>query len=142
MTVVAVEDLVVEPQIDAVGNIAPHHDWCFERVGPRCFRVSLSARNGDIYQVEVDCARFPVEPAAFHWRNRETGALDQIADSPEPYGYFHSSGRICAPWNRLASMPDGPHPDWVRSGWQEQSGNKGHGADGGNGATHSSRTAE
>ena len=50
---------------------------------------------------------------------RETGELDCLLDSPQPYGYFHGSGRICAPWNRLASMEDGPHPEWKRMNWQE-----------------------
>ena len=79
------------------------HGWEFERVGQRRFRVSLSAGNGDAFQIEVECDGFPAQPAAFHWRNCETGQLDDVADSPEPYGFFFSTGEICAPWNRLAS---------------------------------------
>ena len=122
---VVVDDLVVEPQIAAVEEIAQLHGWPFERVGPRCFRVSLSAQNGDVYQLEVECVGFPAEPAAFHWRNPVTGQLDDLVDTPAPYGYFHDSGRICATWNRLASMPGGPHPKWVKAGWQEQPRTKG-----------------
>ena len=117
---VAVSDVIVEPQIEAVVEIAQCHGWLFERVGPRCFRISLSARGGDIYQLEVDCDRFPMLPPAFHWRNPSTGELDQPADAPIPYNFFHGSGRICAPWNRLASTAGGPHPEWNVSGWQEQ----------------------
>ena len=120
MTVVAVNDLIIEPQIEAVAEIAQCHDWPFERVGPRCFRISLSARNVDVYQLEVNYDEFPAQPPAFHWRNPNTGELDQPADAPMPYNFFHSSNRICAPWNRLASTSGGPHTEWVQSGWREQ----------------------
>ena len=87
-----VEDLAVEREIEAVEENAQLHGWPFERVGPRRFRVTLTAHNGDIYEGEVECDRFPVQPAAFHWRNQETGQLDEPADSPAPYGFFHSTG--------------------------------------------------
>ena len=120
-----VEDIVVERQLTAVQENAQIHGWSFEWVGPRCFRISLSARNSDIFQIEVECERFPVQPAAFHWRNRETGQLDKLSDAPAPYNYFHGSGRICAPWNRLASMSGGPHTEWVQASWQQQKETKG-----------------
>ena len=113
-----VDDLIVDPQISAVEEICGVHGLRFERVGPRCFRVCLTARTGDVYQLEVECEGFPVLAAAFHWRNRETGRLDELADSPRPYNYFHESGRICAPWNRLASAAGGPHTEWQQTGWQ------------------------
>ena len=77
-----VEDLAVEREIEAVEENAQLHGWPFERVGPRRFRVTLTAHNGDIYEVEVECDRFPVQPAAFHWRSQETGRTDEPADSP------------------------------------------------------------
>ena len=115
-----VDDLAVEREIAAIEENAQIHGWPLEWVGPRCFRISLRARNGDIFQLEVECEGFPVQPAAFHWRSQETGQLDQLADAPAPYNYFHSSGNICAPWNRLASTPDGPHPQWVQANWMQQ----------------------
>ena len=124
-----VEDLVVERQIEAVSENAHLHGWPFERVGPRCFRVTLTTHNGDTYQVEVECDGFPVRPAAFHWRNQETGQLDALADSPEPYNtgdnFFFPTGRICAPWNRLASTVGGPHREWDQSNWMRQAETKG-----------------
>ena len=122
---VAVADLLIEGQIAKVEELALHRGWPFERVDPRKFRLSLEARNGDGYQLEVECVNFPTEPAAFHWRNPVTGELDQLADAPVPYEYFHKSGRICAPWNRLASAPGGPHEAWVRANWQNQDETKG-----------------
>ena len=120
-----VEDLAVDREIEAVKENAQLHDWPFERVGPRRFRVTLTANNGDIYEVEVECDRFPVQPAAFHWHNQETGEQDEPADSPAPYGFFHSTGRICAPWNRLASTDGGPHRKWVQANWMQQTETKG-----------------
>lgn len=124
-----IEDLVIEREIEAVRENAQEHGWPFERVGPRCFRVTLSARNRDRYQIEVECSGFPVQPAAFHWRNQETGQLDALADAPEPYNagnnFFFPTGQICAPWNRLASTEGGPHPEWMNSDWKQQPATKG-----------------
>ena len=78
-----------------------------------------------MFQIEVECDGFPVQPAAFHWRNPETGRLDELADSPEPYDFFFPTGRICAPWNRLASTEGGPHREWVQADWMQQAETKG-----------------
>ena len=124
-----VEDLVIEREIEAVRKNAQLHGLPFEWIGARCFRVTLTARNGDVYQIEVECDGFPSQPAAFHWRNQETGQLDVLADAPEPYqsgdNFFYPTGQICAPWNRLASTPDGPHPNWVQSNWMQQAETRG-----------------
>lgn len=120
-----VEDLAIEREIEAVQKNAKLHGLAFERVGACCFRVALGARNGDAYQIEVECDGFPGQPAAFHWRNQETGQLDGLSDSPEPYNFFYPTGQICAPWNRLASAEGGPHPDWVRSNWMQQAETRG-----------------
>ena len=115
-----VEDLVIEKGIAEVAENAHLHGWAFDRVGPRCFRVSLVAKNGDAYQLQVECDGFPDIPPAIHWRNPDSGALDDPADSPNPYNYFHESGRICAPWNRLASTEGGPHRKWEWANWRQQ----------------------
>lgn len=121
MTVATVEDLVVNEQISQLTAVAELRGWLLEHVGTRCFRVTLSARDGDHYQLEVHYDGFPALPPSFHWRNPATGALDQTADAPNPYQFFHrDTNRICAPWNRLASEPGGPHIEWVPASWQEQ----------------------
>ena len=116
---VAVDDLMVESQIADLEENCRAQGLQFERVDDRCFRVTLTARNDDSYQLEVECQGFPAEPAAFHWRNPESGVLDELVDTPTPYDFFHDSGRICAPWNRLASMPGGPHTEWERFAWEQ-----------------------
>ena len=115
-----VDDLVIKREIAEVEENAQLHGWAFDRVGPSSFRVSLTAKNDDIFQLEVECDQFPDIPPAIHWRNQNSGALDEIADSPGPYNYFHGSGRICAPWNRLASTEGGPHQKWKWANWRQQ----------------------
>ena len=115
-----VEDLVIKREIAEVEENAQLHGWAFDRVGPNSFRVSLTAKNYDIFQLEVECDQFPDIPPAIHWRNQNSGALDELADSPDPYNYFHGSGRICAPWNRLASTEGGPHQKWKWANWRQQ----------------------
>ena len=122
---VSVSDLVVDSQIAHLEQVGEAHGWQFERVGSRCFRVGLTAQTGDVYHLEVACDEFPTLPPSFHWRNPETGRLDNLADSPRPYNFFHSTGRICAPWNRLASTDGGPHLEWEQAGWQHNESTKG-----------------
>ena len=107
MTVIAVADLIVEPQIQYVAEIARRRDWPFERVSPRRFRISLRAKDGQIFQLEVDCDEFPVMPPAFHWRNPDTGELDQPSDSPR-----RLLSKWCGSWRwggvGVAGWPVGP----------------------------------
>ena len=112
-----VGDGIVAKQIEDVEANSHLCGWEFENVGDYRFRITLAANDGDTYQIEVDFEGFPGQPPAFHWRDKETGELDQLASSPRPYNYFHGSGKICAPWNRLASGEDGPHKEWVLADW-------------------------
>lgn len=120
MTATTVEDLIVDEQIGHLREVAESHGWLLEQAGTRCLRVTLHARYDDRYQLEVDYDGFPALPPALRWRNPTTGLLDQAADAPRPFGFFHSSNRICAPWNRFASASGGPHTEWVPANWQEQ----------------------
>ena len=43
--------------------------WHFDQIAPRRFWVTFCARNGDVYQIEVDYEDYPSQPPAFHWRN-------------------------------------------------------------------------
>ena len=119
--VVTVTDLALDEQIRHVAEIAEQRGWPFERLGEVRFSICLPARDGTDYCVLVECDRFLDQPPAFHWFNTGTTQRDQPADTPTGGGYFHSSGRICAPWNRLAYAqvdPKGPHSDWQLANWQ------------------------
>ena len=120
-----VSDGIVAKQIENVEANSHLYGWEFAKVDDYRFRIILAANVGDTYQLEVDYEGLPGQPPAFHWRDKETGKLDQLASSPRPYNYFHKSGKICAPWNRLASGGDGPHKEWVLADWQTNQYTKG-----------------
>jgi hypothetical protein len=81
----------------------------------------VPAHDGSRLFLKAECDGLQQKPPAWHWYNPETSALDAPADTPKGSGgYFHSSGHICAPWNRLAYKsvdPAGPHGDWELSNW-------------------------
>lgn len=117
----SVQAVILENQIAALSTIASARGWGFERLPERddVLRLSLKAKDGEIYQLQIECDGFPALPPRFLWRSPTTGALDEATAMPAVGGYFHSSGRICAPWNRTASDPGGPHLDWAQSDWRE-----------------------
>lgn len=116
-----VTELAISEQVCHVAEIAAQRGWRFERLDDIRFFICLPSRDGTDYGVLVDCDRFLEQPPAFHWYNPGTRACDQPADTPSGSGYLHSSGRICAPWNRLAYKqidPKGPHSDWQLANWR------------------------
>lgn len=118
---VTVTELAISEQVRHVAEIAAQRAWHFEQVDEIRFYICLPARDGTHYGVLVECDRFLEQPPAFHWYNRETKQCDEPADTPCGSGYFYSSGRICAPWNRLAYKqidPQGPHSDWQLANWR------------------------
>ena len=115
-----VGDSIVAKQIEQVMENSHLYGWEFEVVGDYQFRITLTANDGDWYQIEVNYEGFPGQPPAFHWRDKATGELDRPDASPNQYDFFirhNDVPVICAPWNRLASEV-GPHSEWSLAGWQ------------------------
>jgi hypothetical protein len=114
-------ELMVAEQLEHVRQIAQLVEgWSFEQVDAVKFIIGLLARDQSWFWLFVDCELFTQQPPAFHWYNPQTKALDLPPDTPRGGSYFHGSGRICAPWNRLAYKecdPIGPHGDWQLSSW-------------------------
>lgn len=113
-------ELAFAEHTEHLQQIAEPWRWDFKKVDGMRFILGLPARDGLHFWLLVECDQFPVVPPAWHWYNPETGATDQPRDTPRGTGYFHSSGRICAPWNRLAYQlydPRGPHNDWELANW-------------------------
>ena len=109
-------ELVFEEQFGHLRENAGSRGWSLERA----FILGMKARDSSQYWLLVDCSDYPAAPPAWHWYNPSTRALDQPADTPKGGGFLHSSGRICAPWNRLAYKkidPNGPHDDWDLASW-------------------------
>ena len=116
-----VTDLVFAEQFGHLAEVAGHRGWPLKQIEGLGFLLVLPARDGARFGLNVMCDGYPGTPAAWRWCNPDTGVCDLPADVPRgDGGYFHGSGRICAPWNRLAYNqvdPQGPHGDWQLSTW-------------------------
>ena len=113
-------DLVFAEQFGHLREVAEHRGWPLTQIEGPGIQLVLPARDGARFGLKVLCDGYPGTPAAWHWCNPDTGVCDQAADAPRGSGFIHSSGRICAPWNRLAYSqvdPKGPHGDWQLSTW-------------------------
>lgn len=104
----------------AVRQIAASRGWALEEIEGCKFIVGMKARDGTQFWQFVDCEGYETIPPAFNWYNPESKAINQPSETPTGGQYFHGSGRICAPWNRLAYKEcdaQGPHGDWHLSNW-------------------------
>jgi hypothetical protein len=114
-------ELLFAEQFNHLSQVAVSKDWDLKRTDGLSFILGLPARDGSRHFLKAECDDLQGMPPAWHWYNPEAGALDAPADTPKGSGgYFHSSGRICAPWNRLAYKSvdsAGPHGDWELSNW-------------------------
>ena len=121
-------DLVFAEQFGQLREIAENRGWDLTETGDPGFVLGLPAHDGSRLWLTVGCDGLPGLPPAWHWFNPETGAIDQPADTPKGGGYFHSSGRICAPWSRIAYKQvdaQGPHGDWELTTWMTNPKTKG-----------------
>lgn len=113
-------ELILDSQIEDLRQNAELHSWYFKRVDSTTFMLGLSAKDGSDFALLVKCDGYAAKPPAWHWYNRETEAVDALCDTPLGGQFFHSSGVICAPWNRLAYKsedPRGPHGNWNIGNW-------------------------
>lgn len=121
MKLATITDLVFAEQFGHLRNVAESRGWPLRQIDGPGFEIVLPARDRSRFGLRVLCDGYPGTPAAWRWSNPDTGACDQAADIPRGSGgYFHSSGRICAPWNRVAYKqvdPQGPHGDWQLATW-------------------------
>ncbi len=119
MTTVA--ELTIEEEIKPLKHIALRRGWHLELFTAVTFEIGLPARDGTRFWLYCDCERYPSVPPAWHWYNAESKAVDQLKDIPCGGAFFHNSGVICAPWNRLAYRSEdarGPHSDWTIGDWR------------------------
>jgi len=115
-----VTDLVFAEQFGHLREVAERRNWSLKEIDGPGFELVLPARDGSRFGLNVMCDGYPATPPAWRWCNLDTGVCDQPADTPHGSGYFHNSGRICAPSNRLAYKQvddQGPHSDWQISTW-------------------------
>lgn len=116
-----VAELSLEEEFEPLKQIVAHEGWKLERLDGISLTLGLPARDGSWFWLRCRCDGYPASPPAWHWYNPETTAIDQANDTPTGGGFFHGSGVICAPWNRLAyksENPQGPHGDWSIGNWR------------------------
>jgi hypothetical protein len=113
-------EIVLQEQVLRLREIAENRGWFFELKSNDSFVIGFPARDRSMFWLRVDCDGFPGLPPAWHWYNVQTQQIDQPTDTAIGQGFLHGSGRICAPWNRLAYKnvdPAGPHSDWTLANW-------------------------
>jgi len=117
----SVEEVIEQEEIAHLRELASQREWLFEHRGSRIFLLGLPARDTTWFHLLVDYQDYRGQPPAWHWSDESGTVLDASKDTPKGTGFLHSSGRICAPWNRLAYTqvdPKGPHRDWNLAGWE------------------------
>ena len=118
---VTVTDLVFAEQFGHLREVAEHKHWDLTCIDGPGFILILPARDGSRFALQVICSNYPTLPPIWNWYNCDTKACNLPCDTPKGKGgYFHGSGRICAPWNRIAYKqedPAGPHEDWELANW-------------------------
>lgn len=114
-------DLLYASELAALATIVSARGWTLRAVSDRSFLLGLKARDELWWHLLVDCEGYKAVPAAWHWSSSEGTDLDTAKVTPKGQGgYFHGSGRICAPWNRLSYKeidPVGPHGNWALANW-------------------------
>ncbi len=101
-----------------LADVAIARGWELRVLDPTTFTLAVPAKDGSRVHLLAECNDYPVLPPAWHFRSAAAGDLDRPEDIPRGGSFFHSSGVICAPWNRLAYKPQGPHGDWQTSDWR------------------------
>ena len=122
-------ELVFAEQFGHLVEVAKHRNWGVTQTDKPEFILVLPARDESLFGLHVNCESFPVKPPIWRWCNPKTHITDQPIDTPKGSGYFHSSGRICAPWNRIAYRQvdtQGPHSDWELANWRNNPRATGH----------------
>ena len=130
MTIKSATELVFEEQFGHLVEVAKHRNWELTQMGEFGFVLVLPARDESSFGLNVSCEGFSTKPPTWYWCNPETYELDRPSDMPRGSGgYLHPSGRICAPWNRIAYKqidPQGPHSDWELVNWMTNPKTSGH----------------
>ena len=119
----SVNDLVFQEEFAHLLVIADKRGWQLKKTEHSGFALVLPAADNSKFALSVKCDGYPTIPPAWNWCSTTFNVLNQPSDTPcGSGGFFHGSGRICAPWNRVAYKSvdaQGPHDDWLLANWIE-----------------------
>lgn len=114
-------ELVYRAQMEDLESIAIARSWQIQEIDDCSFQLAFPTHYNSLCYLFVECDDFPSLPPAWHWCDKNGDKLNEPVNTPKGSGgYFHGSGRICAPWNRLSYRSvdaKGPHKDWTLSNW-------------------------
>lgn len=122
--------VIVEGELLEARPLAERRGWHLEKLGPLAFKASITAKSvgeqpPETYVFEWELDDYRAVPPAIHVAMPDGSERDTKRCLPQDgHGFFHDSGYICAPWNRLAYLPGGPHAGdgaWQLAGWAEAS---------------------
>lgn len=117
----AVAELLIGEELGQLFAIAKAWGWSVERKATDRIHLGMRAKDESAFWLLIEIDNYPAQPPAFHWSDATGERLDDPRDTPKGGAFFHGSGRICAPWNRLAYQsvdPKGPHADWQLAAWK------------------------
>lgn len=116
-------EMTVEEELRGLNAIVEKRTerWKLEIHSPIEFALGLQAKDQSWVWFLVKCDQYPAVPPAWHMYNPANGEIDQPKQTLRFGKFFHSSGVICAPWNRLAYKSEdsrGPHGEWTIGAWK------------------------
>ncbi len=113
-------ELILEEQMAELTANADAMGWSVTYLRAGRFVLGVPAKDNSILYWRCEPDGFAATPPAWHWSD----ATGENIDTPKVTGqggqFFHSSGVVCAPWNRLAYKSldaRGPHDDWSIGDW-------------------------
>lgn len=100
-------------------ELAGSNDWYLKEIDTLSFVLGLWAKDDQQYFLKCTCRHYPEEPPTWQWSDMDGCRIGTPEVTPTGSGFFHGSGVLCAPWNRLAYKDlNGPHGDWVLAEWK------------------------
>lgn len=113
-------DLIVEEELAELAANATEIGWSLTVLEGGAFVLGVAAKNGTKLFWRCETDRYPTFPPAWHWADATGDVIDVPSVTGVGGNFFHTSGVVCAPWNRLAYKAidaRGPHDDWTIGDW-------------------------
>jgi hypothetical protein len=113
-------ELILEEEMAELKANADVMGWSIAPLEAGTFILGVPANDGSVLYWRCEPVGYAATPPAWHWSD----PAGQKTDTPQVTGlggqFFHQSGVVCAPWNRLAYKSidsRGPHDDWSIGDW-------------------------
>ncbi|WP_152485760.1 hypothetical protein [Euryhalocaulis caribicus] len=115
-------ELLIQEEVTDLEANAAAVGWKFQKLDSLQFVLGVKTKDASWLYVRCEPENYPTKPPAWRWCNSDGNECDELHVTARGGNFFHSSGVICAPWNRLAYKSEdsrGPHSDWDIGAWVE-----------------------